>query len=75
MRHQKRLHQETTTSASQHGRHEEQDEVTTCSVDEGNDQKWLKDPGDLIYENELEAGRIIRKKTSPALPGIKRRTE
>ena len=75
MRHQKRLHQETTTSTSQQTLHEDQDEAAACSVDEGNDQEWQEDPGDLIYENELEAGRIIRKKTSPALPGMKRRTE
>lgn len=37
------------------------------------DQEWLEDPGDLIYEPDLESGRTIRKKTSPSLPGVKRK--
>lgn len=36
-------------------------------------QKWFEDPGDLIYEPDFESGMTIRKKTSPSLPGVKRK--
>lgn len=76
IRHQRRIHQVTTKCDSKQATlQDEQDEATTCSVDEGNDKEWQDDPGDLIYENELEAGRTIRKKTSPTLPGVRRRAE
>jgi hypothetical protein len=37
-------------------------------------EDWQEDPGELLFEEvDLEAGRTHRKKTSPVLPGIKRR--
>uniref|UniRef100_A0A8W8NTI9 Uncharacterized protein n=1 Tax=Magallana gigas TaxID=29159 RepID=A0A8W8NTI9_MAGGI len=39
------------------------------------EEDWQEDPGELLFEEEKdrEAGRTYRKKTSPVLPGVKRR--
>ncbi|XP_062606080.1 uncharacterized protein LOC134267893 [Saccostrea cucullata] len=63
VRHVKRVHpnQETTYQNK-----------TPKQVEDEED--WRKDPGQLLFEDvDLEAGRTYRKKTSPVLPGIKRR--
>lgn len=70
VRHQKRVHcskdavnaPETSSSF-----------MNTVITESDDDQEWLEDPGDLIYEPNLESGRTIRKKTSPSLPGVKRK--
>lgn len=36
-------------------------------------QEWSEDPGELIYEPELESEWIIRKKSSPFLHEFKRK--
>lgn len=36
------------------------------------DEDWDKDPGELIFD-EVEVGRTYRKRTTPRLPGVKRK--
>lgn len=70
VRHQKRVHCSKDTVNAPETSSSFMNTVITESDD---DQEWLEDPGDLIYEPNLESGRTIRKKTSPSLPGVKRK--
>lgn len=47
--------------------------MTAVKTESDDDQEWFEDRGDLIYEPDLESDRIIRKKSSPFLPGFKRK--
>lgn len=71
VRHQKRVHSskgtvntpETSSSV-----------MTAFDITESDSaQEWSEDPGELIYEPELESEWIIRKKSSPFLHGFKRK--
>uniref|UniRef100_K1R5Y0 Uncharacterized protein n=1 Tax=Magallana gigas TaxID=29159 RepID=K1R5Y0_MAGGI len=70
VRHQRRVHCSKDTINAPETSSSFMKTVITESDD---DQEWLEDPGDLIYEPSLESGRTIRKKTSPSLPGVKRK--
>ncbi|XP_062599961.1 uncharacterized protein LOC134261551 [Saccostrea cucullata] len=68
-RHQKRVH--TTPPANTSAT------VTSCvaavSEETDDDLAWQQDPGELIFDPDLESGRTIRKATTPSLPGMKRK--
>ena len=71
IRHQKRLHC-STPSLPDGERNAPQ---SSSTADDGCESEWQEDPGDLIYEADLELGRVFRKKTSPCLPGMKRKAD
>lgn len=70
VRHQKRVHCSKDTVNPLETSSSFMNAVITESDD---DRKWPEDPDQLIYEPDLESGRTIRKKTSPSLPGVKRK--
>ncbi|XP_056011948.1 uncharacterized protein LOC125676171 isoform X2 [Ostrea edulis] len=74
IRHQKRLHS-NTSSLSDGERNVPQSSSTVVMENDDCDSEWQEDPGDLLYETELEMGRIIRKKTSPSILGVKRKAD
>lgn len=68
MRHQKRVQSSIGTERTP------KHLVTLCLCHQlESAQKWFEDPGELIYEPDFESGMTIRKKTSPSLPGVKRK--
>ncbi|XP_062595296.1 uncharacterized protein LOC134256628 [Saccostrea cucullata] len=73
MRHQKRLH--STTGLQGGEKHVPSNSKSVVVDNHDDDSDWQEDPGDLIYETSLEVGRTIRKKTSPSLPGVKRKAD
>lgn len=73
VRHMKRLHPEREVKGTEKTPVEpscEKSPLRKADVDE----EWQEDPGELLFEEiDVEAGRTYRKKTSPVLPGIKKR--
>uniref|UniRef100_A0A8W8NVQ1 Uncharacterized protein n=1 Tax=Magallana gigas TaxID=29159 RepID=A0A8W8NVQ1_MAGGI len=65
-RHIKRVHGDDRVKTAT----QDQVQSTPKSVEE--DEDWDKDPGELIFD-EVEIGRTYRKRTTPRLPGVKRK--
>ena len=73
IRHVKRLHpSQEMTEKNETSKKQSFEKPQSRQVEDKED--WQEDPGELLFEEvDLEAGRTHRKKTSPVLPGIKRR--
>ena len=74
IRHVKRLHpSQEMTEKNESSKKQSCEKSQSRQVEDEDD--WQEDPGELLFEEvDLEAGRTHRKKTSPVLPGLKRRS-
>jgi hypothetical protein len=68
--HQKRLHSSTLSLPD--GERNAPQSLSTA--DSSCESEWQEDPGDPIYEGNLEVERVVRN-NSPCLPGMKRKAD
>lgn len=74
VRHMKRLHPSQETTNKNESSVEPSCEKSPSTQADG-EEEWQEDPGELLFEEvNVEAGRTHRKKTSPVLPGVKRKS-